>query len=110
MASGLLLSQTRIFRGATVQFRTTFYDADKNVINPSSASVEVDYPDLNGNRQQLAIAMVLTLPQTFIGVLDTRNMGVGTVYWSVHSVPPIPSAVEDGSFELTANPANLQTF
>ena len=44
---------------------------------------------------------------------DTRNVFPGrVVYWSIHTgqSDPIPVAVEDGQFKLTANPANLPSF
>lgn len=112
MSSGLLLSQTTIFRGATVRFSTTFYDFDKNIVAPASAHVEVEYPDLNSNRQKLELPMSSPAPGTtnYTAILDTRNMGTGPVNWSIHSDAPVPVAVEDGTFQLTANPANLPTF
>lgn len=112
MASGLLVSQTDIFRGATVQFSVTFYDFNKNVVIPTAAHVQVEYPDLNGNRQTLQLAMTPPAVGTnnFTAQLNTMNMGAGPVNWSVHSDAPIPVAVEDGTFLLTANPANLPNF
>jgi len=43
-------------------------------------------------------------------LVDTRNMGTGPLNWSIHTAGAIPVAVEDGSFNLTANTANLVNF
>lgn len=111
MASGLV-SQTNIVRGATVLFNTTFYDAFKNVNIPTSAFVQVDFPNPDGSRGSMQLPMTNPNPgQTnFTAYMDTRNMGTGPVNWSIHSATPVPVAVEDGTFVLTANPANLVTF
>lgn len=106
------VSEGMIFRGATVVFETTFFDY-KDLINlPTQAFVEITFPDVNGNPQTMQIQMLNpTAPDTlYLAELDTRNMGTGPVYWSIHSAAPVPVAVEDGSFVLTANPANLTTF
>lgn len=105
-----LVSQTEVSRGATVLFNTTFYDAFGVLIVPSTAFVNIDYPNPDGSRSQTEIQMGNAPPaNNFTALWDTRGVGVGTVNWSIHSAPT-PAAVEDGSFLLTANTANLQTF
>jgi hypothetical protein len=50
---------------------------------------------------------------TWTALWDTRGvLARRTIYWSIHtgSGAPIPVAVEDGEFQLDANPANLPTF
>lgn len=106
-----LPSQTCLFRGGTAYWKTNFYDIDGSLVQPASAVISVDYPNTDGSRGQQTINMSSgssTTPWT--AQLDTRNMGVGPVYWSIHTNTPIPVAVEDGMFDLTANPANLVTF
>jgi hypothetical protein len=101
------------FRGATVQFSTTFKDANGNVTQPASAAVSIVYPLVGGGMSNpLSVPMT---PPTFPAVVwtaqwDTRDVGPGVVYCSIHSGGGPPSSVEDFQFTLTANPANLLTF
>lgn len=99
----------QFFRGATIQFATTFYDANKNVMNPPGAVITLHF--LDGT--QATITMVAPSgPQTqWTAQWDSRGQQPGPVSFSVHSTGPgIPYAVDDGQFTLTANNANLPTF
>lgn len=109
----MLSSTTYIARGTTVNFSTTFRDADCNVVQPASATINIVYADAaNPGPDTVSIAMVAPVaPSTaWTAQWDTRGAGVGAVSFSVHSDPGPPYAVEDGSFVLTGNPANLLTF
>jgi len=109
--SPTLPSQTVVVRGSTAYWQTNFYDVNGNLIQPVSAVVSVDFPNTDGSRAQTTVNMIAGSSSTpWTAQLDTRNMGVGPVYWSIHTNTPIPVAVEDGTFDLTANPANLVTF
>ncbi len=105
---------TQVFwRGGTVYWTTTFYNPQGDVVQPSSATINVDAPAPDGSRTQQSIAMTApTDPDvvTWNAFLDTRGMGTGPVFWSIHTPTPIPVSVEDGTFNLTANAANLVTF
>ena len=84
---------------------------NSNLIEPDFAYINIDYPNPDGSRSQTNIPMIagnLIIPWT--AYWDTRGIGVGTVFWSIHTSGPIPVCVEDGNFVLTANAANEQTF
>jgi hypothetical protein len=103
-----------IYRGTTVQFSTTFYDVNGNVVQPAGAVVNITCLVAAGNAQQdVAVTMVAPVAPSvaWTAMWDTRNIGAGPVQWSVHTTnPTIPEVVEDGSFILSANNANLTTF
>jgi hypothetical protein len=106
-----LISQEEINRGATAYWLTNFYDENGILQQPVSANINIDYPNTSGTRSQTVIAMIAgssLVPWT--GELDTREMAVGTIYWSISTPGTIPVSVEDGSFQLIANPANQLTF
>ena len=100
-----------IIRGATVQFATTFYDVNNNVVVPDSATVNI-LP----SQETAAISVAMTPPAgqatLWTALWDTRNHAAQDVYWSIHTgaSDPIPVTAEDGMFRLSANPANLVTF
>ena len=106
-----LRSTKNFFRGGSVYWNTTFYDQNNIVLQPSSAYVNIDYPDTTGSRQVVEIQMTPPVfPAVFwTALLDTRNMGIGPVNWSIHS-SGFPAAVDEGTFTLTANSANLVNF
>jgi hypothetical protein len=107
-----LISQTSLNRGATILFNTTFYDPYGNIIQPVSAFVNIDYPNPDGSRAQVTLTMGASFPPAvnWTAEWDSRGAGTGTVFWSIHTNPSVPIAVEDGQFQLTANQANLTTF
>jgi hypothetical protein len=96
------------YRGATIQFATTFYDFNGNVAQPPGATVEVAYID--ATEQILVTASIPMVPPgpgtaAWTAQWDSRTAGVGPVTWSVHT-GSTPFAVEDGSFLLQGNAAN----
>ncbi len=109
-----MLSNTQVVtRGTSVYWTTTFYDVNKNIAQPGSATINILYSDPeSGNPVPVQVAM--TPPAgaavTWTALWDTRGTGAGNVSWSIHSDPGPPFAVEDGNFTLTANAANLVTF
>lgn len=107
-------SLTTVKRGATVQFATNFYDINGDLTQPTGALVNIVYqtptPGTEANTQLTMVAPVD--PETrWTAKWDTREVGPGLVYWSIHTVESgIPFAVEDGNFMIEANLANLATF
>jgi hypothetical protein len=105
------MTTNTITRGATVQWATTFYDVNSNVIQPDNATINI-LPSMT----QIAIAIPMTPPAgqavAWTALWDTRGIPPGQVYWSIHTghSDPIPVVAEDGSLVLSANPANLVTF
>ncbi len=100
------------FRGGTVFWETTFYDEDDVIVQPVAAFININYPNPDGSRASQTIQMTppsLSEPYWTVSV-ETRNMGTGPFDWSIHSQGPTFVGVEDGSFVLTANPANLVNF
>jgi hypothetical protein len=106
------VTSTPLFRGSTVRFKTTFYDFDgTTVVQPASALVRVT---TNGGTTVLEIAMDPPVnpaaDPAWTAIWDTRGSPPSTVFWSIHTSGPPAVSVEDGSFQLPANPANAVTF
>lgn len=101
-----------LIRGSTVQWFTNFYDGDDEIIQPLGAVVVISYP-IPANATSL-VEIAMTAPSgaetRWTAQWDSRGAATGIVYWSIHSTPGPPFAVEDGSFEFQANPANMVTF
>lgn len=104
------------FRGSTIIFLVTFTDQNNLVIQPPSASVSVIFDTSAGAQQGNAQINMLPPgspggdPVQWFAAWDSRGALPGTVYWSIHSGVPTPVIVQDGQFNLTANPANLVSF
>lgn len=111
-----LPGQTQIIvRGATVQFSTNFFDVNGNLVQPDSATINIVYS--TAEEDNLSIEVAMTSPSgdvtTWTALFDTRGvLAKRTIYWSIHTGTddPVPVAVEDGQFQLDANPANLPIF
>lgn len=101
-------------RGATIEFATDFYDFDGELTNPAGAVINLVYPNTSGVSQttQLTMTPPAGAETKWTAVFDTRDVGPGIVFWSVHSenAGSPPFAVEDGRFTIDANVANLTTF
>jgi hypothetical protein len=100
-----------IVRGATIQFATTFFDVNNNIVQPDNATINI-VPSMTQVAVQVPMAPAGGGSVQWLAYWDTRNTPPGVVYWSVHTgtLDPIPVVAEDGMFTLTANPANLPTF
>lgn len=99
-------------RGTTAFFATTFYDQAGAVSQPNGASLNVVFIE-NGVTTTASIDMTAPASPSvqWTAEWDSRGADPGRVWWSIHSVMSgIPYTVGDGSFELTANNANLPTF
>jgi hypothetical protein len=104
-----------VVRGTTVQFSTNFYDVNGDLTQPATATINIVYS--TAAEDNLSTKVAMTPPggdvTTWTALWDTRGvLARRTIYWSIHtgSSAPIPVAVEDGEFQLDANPANLPTF
>lgn len=101
-----------IIRGATIQFATNFYDINGVLVQPDSATVNI----LPANSTTpISVSMnPPSGPETrWTALWDTRGVAAPQViFWSIHTGTgdPVPVTAEDGSFQLSANPANLLTF
>ncbi len=112
----MALSSTQVvFRGTTVGFFTNFFDVNNNLVQPDSATINFVYATTQAPNQSAEVPMTPPSgPETrWTALWDTRGLAAPQiVYWSIHTgtADPIPVAVEDGSFQLAANAANLPTF
>lgn len=91
-----------IVRGNEVLFTSTPVDEDGNPVTPGGISLNVDYVTTTGRG-----STVLSMAQSgasWTTTWDSSGAQAGIVYWSVRS--SLPSAADEGSFELDANPAN----
>lgn len=103
---------TSLFRGTTVLFFTSFFDAKGNLVTPAGASVHLTYIEAG---QVANVSVEMTAPTgdepQWTASWDSRNVSPGLVNWSIHTENSgLPYGVEDGNFILTANSANLPTF
>lgn len=101
-----------IVRGATVQFATNFYDVNGVLIQPDSATVNIQ-----PSQSSSPIVLTMSAPSggetRWTAFWDTRNQAAPqAIYWSIHTGvdDPVPVVAEDGQFMLSANPANLVMF
>lgn len=105
------VAEVRLVRGSTVQWATNFYDAGGEIVQPSSATINVVYPIDGGQTASETVTMDAPAGDEtrWIGEWDSRVSLAGTIYWSIKSDPGPPMGVEDGQLTLTANPANNAT-
>lgn len=101
-------------RGATIQFATNFYNASGVLTQPPGAVVSISFQSLD-EQSNPTVQITMTAPSggetRWTALWDTRSTGPGPVNFSIHSTGSVvPLSVEDGSFTLKANNANLVTF
>lgn len=94
-----------VVRKSDVTINATFEDPTGAGLTPTSASVNIWYPGLDGTRQ------IVTLPMTLSdGVWSvtwaTSAASAGLVEWAAWSEGPLRGAAQ-GSFNLIANKANV---
>lgn len=102
-----------IIRGATVRFATTFYDVDNQVVQPDSAAVVIAPAFSLDSPVTIAMSPPSGSQTQWTAFWDSRDVPAPqAIYWSVHAglSSPIPVTAEDGSFLLSANPANALAF
>jgi len=103
-----------IYRGTTVQWSTTFYDLNKNIVQPTGAAIHLQYLDADGNIETATVEMTGPLSPgdvQWTALWDSRGAYPSRVSWSIHTEGgAVPYGVEDGAFDLLANNANLETF
>jgi hypothetical protein len=93
-----------IVRGNDVEFLITFLDVDDVEITPASATVTVNYLS-GGERVNEGIELETNSDGVWAGTWSSIAADVGRVFWSARSESP--TSVQDGSFNLLANLANL---
>lgn len=101
-----------LVRGTTVRFSTTFYSYAREIVQPSGALVNLTYL-VNGAQASAQVEMSAPSgdTSTWTALWDTREIDACLVSWSIHTEGlVVPFGVEDGEFNLVANPANLSTF
>jgi hypothetical protein len=102
-----------VFRGTTVFIAATFYDINGNIVQPPGAQLSLEFLPVSASGDtEVLIEMTAPVPPAvaWTAEWDSRNAAPGAVWGSVHNEGPIPYAVEDFSFMLSANAANLPTF
>jgi hypothetical protein len=98
-------------RGATIQFSSSFFDADGNDVQPLVAQVRVTYTLAAGGSATVILQMAQAATgEPWIAQWDSRGAAAGTVYWSLETPGSPPVAVEDGQLTLISNSANVPTF
>lgn len=92
-----------VIRGNQVTFKTTFYDADNNVLSPTTPTLTVYY---KSNNQYVTVTSNLSLSgDLWVGSWDSSNADVGIVEWHI-SGGTGTAVAEDGDFRIIANKAN----
>ena len=90
-------------RGNDITFELTFYDADQQVVSPTSATLWVSY-QVDGVENEDELALVSDGQGVFSATWDSSVADAGTVDW--HARSSEPKIAYDGSFILVANDAN----
>lgn len=99
-----------IFRGSSVLWQATFFDPNGNIVNPPSATINVNYPTAGTGRGTTLLTMTPGTPWTAEWDSRVARPGPGPqeiVYWSLATGGPVPITTKDGQFNMTANPANI---
>lgn len=94
-----------IFRGSEVEFTATFLNRNDAPLNPSDATVTVNYLDAAGARASEVVELAHQTDDSWYGVWDSQKATPARTYWTVRSFSP--DSAEDGYFELAGNLANL---
>lgn len=94
-----------IDRGNEVEFTVTFLNKDGLPLNPSSATVTVNFLNAGGERESEAVSLSHQTDDTWYGLWDSQAALPARTYWTVRSFSP--DSAEDGFFELRGNLANL---
>jgi hypothetical protein len=99
------IPMTTVVRGSTVTFKANFTDDLGAPINPAQASVFVSFPNPTGSRTTVELPLAQS-GNDWTAQWDSGVSKPGTVAWSAHTKATTPAAAVDGTFEVTANPAN----
>lgn len=100
------------YRGATVSFTHTFYDSSGDITSPSSAQLHITFPSsgfpFRGSYETTTIS--LTQNSTTLSYEGSWNSAHaknrGMVFYHIRG-DDLTDSVEDGEFELRANPAGM---
>ncbi len=91
-------------RGNIFKVTANFFDVDGLPTIPASASVYLNHVTASGRATEVVAMSLEVTDGAFIAHWDSSAALAGIVYYSVRSLGP--DSAQDGSFELTANPAN----
>lgn len=94
-----------IDRGNEVEFSITFLNRDGEPLNPSDATVTINYLDADGARANEIVDLAAQTDDVWYGVWDSQKARPSRTYWTVRSFSP--DSAEDGYFELAGNLANV---
>jgi hypothetical protein len=94
-----------IDRGNEVEFTAEFLNADGAALNPSGASVTVNFLNADGERESDVVTLAHQTDGSWFGTWDSQEARPARTYWCVRSSNP--DSAEDGYFELAGNLANL---
>ena len=92
-------------RGSEVQWRTKFFDRDRNPTAPPSVTLYVHYKK-RGKPETDVIQMVGLEDYAFYAEWDSSKADAGYVYWHIRSTGGETPQADEGRFTLLANPAN----
>jgi hypothetical protein len=92
-------------RGATVSVTINFFDSGGGVINPVSATLDLDYPMSDGTRGQTSAALTNS-GNDWTYDWDSTVAAGGKVYGHAATDGSAPISAVDFQFNLTANLAN----
>ncbi len=103
----------KFYRGQSIPIAFTFYDATGGIASPSSARWTLSYPTsgfpFSGCNDSTYVTLVQnTTSLVWEGTWASLAAFPGTVFWTIRS-DDASLAVQDGSFELRGNKANLIT-
>lgn len=94
-----------IDRGNEVEFTVEFLNKDGQPLNPSDATVTVNYLNVDGIRANEIVDLAHQTDDSWYGVWDSQKAQPARTYWTVRSFTP--DSAEDGYFELGGNLSNV---
>jgi hypothetical protein len=96
---------TTFVRGDTVNFSAPCLDASGAPITPSSASLNLVFMSVAGQRTKTTAAM--TIADNVVSTdWDSSVSAPGIVYWNIKATNSSITIEQDGTVVLTANQAN----
>jgi len=103
------MSTQVFFRGATAFFSTLFFDINGNPTQPNGALLSIAYASEQLQAETASIVMTAPVSPSLAWTAewDSSLSNPGVIQWSISTTGGVPRTVQDGSFILTANAANL---
>jgi hypothetical protein len=97
---------TTVVRGNIILFTAQFFDVNDCFANPDSANLYVYYTKLSVAHTDTVAMTVTSTPSIWTATWNSNGIDPALVSWSVASMLNSTTIVEDGSFVVSANPAN----